>query len=73
MEFAQNLGATDRAIRFVLGYLMVMMSVLWPFTNNEIFLAMALFGLMPLITAIEGTCPLYLPLNLSTAAKPQAA
>ena len=73
MEIAQNLGATDRAIRFVLGYLMLMLFVFWPFTGNELFLAVSLFGLVPLLTAIEGVCPLYLPLSLSTVGPKQAA
>jgi len=71
MEMSQNLGATDRAIRLVLGYLMVMTFVFYPFTNNELWLAVSLFGLVPVLTAIEGVCPLYMPLSLSTAPRTQ--
>ena len=73
MEIAQNLGGTDRAIRFVLGFLMLMTFVFWPFTGNELWLAVSLLGIVPLLTAIEGVCPLYLPLSLSTADPKPAA
>lgn len=73
MEIAQNLGATDRAIRFALGYGMLMSFVFFPFTDSALWLAVSMVGLGVVLTAVEGVCPLYLPMSLSTAPRPAAA
>ena len=50
-----NIGSLDRTIRIILGILILCMWFVLP-GNTKYF---ALIGLIPLITAIVGFCPLY--------------
>ena len=73
MNLPANLGPTDRALRFAIGYVMLFNFVWFPLTNNPMWLVVAAIGLVPLLTAIKGSCPLYIPIGLNTGAKPAAA
>jgi hypothetical protein len=61
-----NVGTIDRIIRVILG-LGILGAGLY-FKNW-----LGLIGLVPLLTAFVGFCPAYLPLGLSTCAKPDSA
>lgn len=61
MEF-KNVGSADRVVRIVLGLAVGGLGIgfgSW----------LGLLGLIPLLTALVGTCPLYLPFGLSTRKK----
>jgi xanthine/uracil permease len=64
--FPQNESATDRGIRIVLGLIGLALVFWGPRT------LWGLFGLIPLVTGIIGSCPLYTVLGMSTC-KPAAA
>ena len=49
----QNLGPADRAIRIIAGMLLISLTVVGPRT------ACGFIGMLPLITAFAGWCPLY--------------
>ena len=55
-----NLHAIDRALRAILGLVLVSLAFFGP--ENLWYLA----GLIPLITGSIGICPLYKVLNIST-------
>ena len=58
--FATNEGTIDRVIRVVVGIAILALTVVGPKT------LWGLIGLVPLITGLVGTCPLYSILGLST-------
>jgi hypothetical protein len=60
--FPQNESAADRGIRIVLGVIGLALVFWGPKT------AWGLFGLIPLVTGIIGSCPLYAVLGVSTRA-----
>lgn len=65
MSFA-NLSATDRAVRIVLGVLMLAAG--WSGWFPEVWaLALKIFAWVPLLTAAIGWCPLYALLGIRTA------
>jgi len=55
-----NEGGLDRALRIVLGLVLLSLVVVGPKTY------LGLIGLVPLITGIIGYCPLYSLLKLNT-------
>lgn len=61
-----NVGSADRAVRVVLG--LAVLSMLFIDGNARWF---GLIGLVPLLTAFVGSCPLYSVFGLSTHPKPQ--
>ena len=68
MPFLQiNVGHLDRALRIAVGLLLVALAVkgtvgLWGY-----------LGVVPLLTGVVGTCPLYSLFGLSTRTKPAQA
>lgn len=61
-----NEGAADRVIRAVAGLAVLSLAFVGPKTP------LGFFGLIPLVTAALGSCPLYTALGLSTCpAKPR--
>ena len=58
--FKINEGAVDRILRVVAGIALLSLTVLGPKTG------WGLVGLVPLVTGLAGTCPLYSLLGLST-------
>lgn len=58
----KNIGNTDRIIRVIIG--LVLLSLLFVLNGNIKFLG--LFGFIPLITALVGICPLYIPFGINT-------
>jgi hypothetical protein len=59
------MGTVDRALRAVIG------SVLIALAATGTVGAWGYVGLIPLATAAISRCPLYLPLGISTCAKPK--
>jgi hypothetical protein len=61
--FKTNVGAADRAIRIVLGAIILSLFFIYPDASWRYF---TLIGIVPILTALAGTCPLYSILGLST-------
>lgn len=55
----KNIGTIDRIIRIVIGSAII----IWGAMNNSLLGAI---GLIPLLTAAIGWCPLYCPLKINT-------
>ena len=58
--FARNEGTIDRALRIILGVVLISLVFVGPQT------AWGWLGLVPLVTGIVGSCPLYSVLGVST-------
>ncbi|MEM8484963.1 MAG: DUF2892 domain-containing protein [Bacteroidota bacterium] len=66
-----NMGTIDRVVRFILA---AVVGVLY-FTgqiSGTVAIVLGVLAAIFLITSFVGTCPLYLPLKLSTKAKEPA-
>lgn len=61
----RNVGGADKAIRIVVG--LGLLSLLFLLPGGMRWLG--LIGLVPLLTAALGFCPLYLPFGIRTCAK----
>ncbi len=64
--FSTNIGPTERIVRALLGIGILSLAVLGPRTP------WAYLGVIPLLTAIMGWCPLYRMLGISTLRKKEA-
>ena len=55
----KNIGSTDRMIRIILGFVILIIGIVakswW-----------GLVGLIPVVTALIGWCPAYVPFGIST-------
>lgn len=58
--FKTNEGAADRILRIAFGLILLSLTVLGPKTS------WGLVGLVPLLTGLVGTCPIYSLFGLST-------
>lgn len=58
----KNVGKIDKAFRLVVGLVIIALGVI-----NESWLG--IIGLIPLLTAVIGWCPLYIPFKISTCKK----
>ena len=63
--FPSNLSATDRVLRIGLGVALLMLAFVGPKT------AWGYLGLVPLVTAFVGTCPLYTVFGFSSCRTPK--
>ena len=61
----KNIGKTDKIVRIILA--LIFFSLFFILQGNLRFIA--LIGFVPLITALVGTCPLYLPFGINTNKK----
>ena len=61
----KNVGSTDKIIRYVLA--LVFFSLFFILQGNLRFIG--LIGFIPLLTALIGVCPLYIPLKINTIKK----
>jgi hypothetical protein len=59
-----NVGSVDRVVRVVAGLAIIAAGVYFKSWWGAI-------GAVPLLTALVGFCPLYLPIGLSTCATPE--
>ncbi len=63
---AQNVGSADRTVRVIIGLLLL--SMLFIDGNARWF---GLIGLVPLLTALVGSCPLYSITGMNTHPQPR--
>jgi len=70
--FGMNIGLVDRVARVVLGLVLIAFALgyLAPGTGYN---WLGWIGIVPLLTAVVGTCPLYSVLGLSTCPTPRAS
>ena len=61
--FKKNVGTIDRALRAIVGLILIALTVIGPKTP------WGWVGLIPLATAFIGWCPAYLPIGLNTCGK----
>ncbi len=61
--FNSNVGSADRVVRILVGAVLVAMFFLYPDAPWRYW---TLLGIVPLLTGLAGTCPLYSVLGLST-------
>jgi hypothetical protein len=61
--FKTNVGSVDRAIRFIVGLALLAAFFLYPDASWRYW---TLIGIVPLVTALMGSCPLYSMLGMST-------
>ncbi|MEJ5351508.1 MAG: DUF2892 domain-containing protein [Melioribacteraceae bacterium] len=55
----KNIGSTDKIIRIILGLAIIIIGII----TQSLW---GLIGLIPIVTALIGWCPLYLPFGIST-------
>ncbi|BAU46893.1 membrane protein [Sulfurifustis variabilis] len=56
----RNMGTADRVLRGIVGLVLISLVFIGPKT------AWGWIGLVPLVTALIGWCPMYLPLGIRT-------
>ncbi len=59
----KNIGSTDKVIRIIIGILLLSLYFFGPQTP------WGLLGIIPILTAIVGVCPAYIPFKISTLKK----
>jgi ABC-type polysaccharide/polyol phosphate export permease len=59
----KNMGSVDRILRIIVGVVLIALVFVGPQT------AWGWLGLIPLLTALIGFCPVYVPFKLSTIGK----
>jgi hypothetical protein len=74
MKMCKNVGPVDRAVRAVLGVagLVLAFAKFDVLEGGIVGVIAAAFGVIMLLTAAIGMCPLYLPLKISTCATPKS-
>lgn len=63
--FQRNEGTLDRAARIGIGLALISLVYIGPMT------ALGWFGLVPLVTGLVGTCPLYRLVGIRTNSTPK--
>lgn len=58
----KNLGKIDRSLRVVIGIVIIALGLFYSSWLGAI-------GIVPILTALIGWCPLYCPLKISTCSK----
>ncbi len=61
--FPKNMGGIDRVLRFIVGAALIWFAALGPATGYN---WIGWIGVIPVVTALLGTCPAYTLLGLST-------
>lgn len=61
--FAKNVGSIDRILRIVVGLVVLSLFFIYP---DASWRYLALLGIVPLLTGLFSTCPLYSILGIST-------
>lgn len=61
--FKHNAGNADRIIRLIVGIVLIGAFFIYPESPYRWF---ALIGIIPLVTALMGSCPLYSIFGIST-------
>ena len=58
------MGKTDRTVRMIAGIAFILMAIF--LTSGALDIILYIFGSLWIVTSIIGTCPLYIPFNIST-------
>lgn len=58
-----NVGTTDRALRVLVGLILLSLFFVYPESGWRYA---SLLGIIPLVTGLVGTCPIYTLLGIST-------
>ena len=58
----KNMGTADRVIRAVIGVAIIVIGIIFQSWWG-------LLGIIPLLTTLMGSCPLYMPFKISTMKK----
>ena len=67
--FEKNVGNTDRVIRLVLGIILLALGIFFVTTGTTTLgYILAGVSLIPLVTALFSTCPIYSAIGVSTKA-----
>lgn len=61
--FAKNVGSIDRLLRIVVGLVVLSLFFIYPDASWRYW---TLIGIVPLLTGLLSTCPLYSLLGMST-------
>lgn len=61
--FAKNVGSVDRILRIVVGLVVLSLFFIYPDASWHY---LALIGIVPLLTGLLSTCPLYSILGISS-------
>lgn len=61
--FAKNVGGLDRVLRIVVGLVLLLLFFIYPGAWWRYY---TLIGVVPLLTGLMSTCPLYSIMGLST-------
>lgn len=61
----KNIGTTDKILRIIIGLILLSLYFFGPQTP------WGLLGIIPILTAIVGVCPAYMPFKISTIKKEQ--
>ena len=61
--FAKNVGSIDRLLRIVVGLVILSLFFIYPDASWRYW---TLIGIVPLLTGLLSTCPLYSLLGMST-------
>ena len=67
----KNIGTNDRTVRVVIGTLLLYAVATGMVVQEIAMYVFGFIGLMMLVTAVLGYCPLYPILNMNTASKPK--
>jgi Protein of unknown function (DUF2892) len=62
--FANNIGTVDRILRIIVGVALLAAFLILPSTSSLHYFY--LIGIVPLLTAVIGSCPLYSLFGIST-------
>jgi hypothetical protein len=65
---SKNVGGLDRVVRIILGLLLIAYAIPLGFQHTG-WNAVGWIGVIPLLTAVVGTCPLYSIVGVSTCAR----
>jgi hypothetical protein len=58
----KNIGTIDKTFRIVVGIIILILGIVYSSW-------LGLIGLLPIVTALTGSCPAYLPFGISTCKK----
>jgi len=61
-----NVGKTDKTVRVILGLVFIIAGYLLASSYGSGFYALAILGVVFIITSAIGFCPLYLPFGINT-------
>lgn len=64
----KNIGTTDRVVRIIIGIILIAFALKLGFPNTG-WNWVGWIGVIPIVTALLGTCPLYSLIGINTCAR----